>query len=184
MKRIYLILILALGITSAKAQIMAVKTNLATDVLMIPDLGIEMTISERSTLGLSVTGGHNPWGKTAKGIAIQPEWRYYFGGRPMSHHFVGIGLLAGSYNLDWKHKHYRGDAIGGGLIFGYTMYLTKRLNLDAHAGLGLARYRQQKYDAEYESESTRFDGNDDYVRMYGTSIIPMNIGLSLSYIFR
>ena len=63
MKKLYLILALMVGSVCAKAQMIAVNTNLASDALAIPDLGVEMVIGDRSTVGVNVLGGYHPYGK-------------------------------------------------------------------------------------------------------------------------
>ena len=79
MKKIILIFIMALGTIVSHAQ----KLSINTDVMMLAtqtyNLGAEMTIGNRSTLGLTVFGNHNPYiHKDMKVVGVQPEYRYYF----------------------------------------------------------------------------------------------------------
>ncbi|MBR4366643.1 MAG: DUF3575 domain-containing protein [Bacteroidaceae bacterium] len=183
MKKLYLILALMVGSVCAKAQMIAVNTNLASDALAIPDLGVEMVIGDRSTIGLNVLGGYHPYGKHAKGLAIQPEYRYWFGGRPMNHHFVGIGGLLASYKAEWKDKIHKGDAAGVGMTFGYVFNLSRRVAVDCHAGLGLVWYHQKVYYPGANG-AEMYNHPDAYKSQVGSTIIPTKIGISLMYMFR
>ena len=121
MKKIFLILVMTLSVFVSRAQQISVNTDVTMLMMQVYNAGAEMTIGNRSTLGLSVLGTKNPYiKKDMKLVAIQPEYRYYFGGRPLYHHFVGLGLLAADYNFVQKGKRYDGYALGAGLTFGYV----------------------------------------------------------------
>ena len=182
MKKIFLIFIMALGTCIAHAQKLSVNTDLMMLATQTYNFGAEMTIGNRSTLGLTVFGNHNPYiHDNMKVFGVQPEYRYYFGGRPLYHHFVGLGLLAADYNFVQKGKRYDGYALGAGLTFGYVFALTNNLNVDLHAGFGLVRTSYTK---------TYLDGSTIYVNgttrpteegFVGMRLIPTKIGVSLSY---
>lgn len=167
-----------------RAQMVAVGTDVVSDLLMAPGAGVEMVCGNRSTAGLSVFGCHRPWGHDMKMIGVQPEYRLYFSGRPMHKTFAGLGALATLYDITWKGKVYDGGAIGFGLTFGYVLDLTKRLNVDFHAGLGLVAYKHKEY---YKGD--RYD--DDYsvggelnTNAKGLRLLPTRIGVSLTYILK
>ena len=169
MKKIFLILVMTLSVFVSRAQQISVNTDVTMLMMQVYNAGAEMTIGNRSTLGLSVLGTKNP------------EYRYYFGGRPLYHHFVGLGLLAADYNFVQKGKRYDGYALGAGLTFGYVFALTNNLNVDLHAGFGLVRTSYTK---------TYLDGSTIYVNgttrpteegFVGMRLIPTKIGVSLSY---
>ena len=182
MKKIFLILVMTLSVFVSRAQQISVNTDVTMLMMQVYNAGAEMTIGNRSTLGLSVLGTKNPYiKKDMKLVAIQPEYRYYFGGRPLYHHFVGLGLLAADYNFVQKGKRYDGYALGAGLTFGYVFALTNNLNVDFHAGFGLVRTSYTK---------TYLDGSTIYVNgttrpteegFVGMRLIPTKIGVSLSY---
>ena len=121
MKKTLLTILLAMTLGKGYAQQIAVGTDVATDVLMIPSIGAEMTVGNRTTLALNVTGTHNPWGHKIKMLGVQPEYRYYVSGRTMHKLFVGIGAVAAFYDATIKRKVYDGIAYGGGLTFGYVI---------------------------------------------------------------
>ena len=61
MKKIFLMLIMALGTVASHAQKLSVNTDVTMLALQTYNLGAEMTIGNRSTLGLSVFGTKNPY---------------------------------------------------------------------------------------------------------------------------
>lgn len=182
MKKIILIFIMALGTIVSHAQ----KLSINTDVMMLAtqtyNLGAEMTIGNRSTLGLTVFGNHNPYiHKDMKVVGVQPEYRYYFGGRPLYHHFVGVGLLAADYNVIHKHVRYDGYALGAGITFGYVFALSNKLALDAHAGVGLVGNSHTA--TRMDGQAIELNDGSGLTREGFKSwhILPTKIGISLSY---
>lgn len=138
MKRIILFLVVLLSISAVQAQSFSVNADVAKWLLQTYNVGAEMTVGNRTTMGIEVFGNNKPYfHKDMKTYGVAPELRYYFSGRPMYHHFIGLSALAMTYDVDWKDRNHRGDAVGGGLTFGYVVPLSSRLTLDAHAGLGL-----------------------------------------------
>ena len=60
------------------AQKLAVKTNLLYDALLIPSLGAELAVGQRSTVNLTAT--YNPFSfgeRKWKNWSLQPEYRYW-----------------------------------------------------------------------------------------------------------
>lgn len=182
MKKLLLTLLAVALTTTMQAQRVSLRTNVTADLLMTPSLGAEMTVGERSTLSLNAFGNYKPWGWDMKMFAVQPEYRYYFSGRPMHSFFAGIGAIAGFYDLTFKGKVYDGIAYGGGVTFGYVLNINKRINVDFHAGCGAVGYDRKEY---YKGDNY----NHDYVvngkvktNSKGYYIMPTNIGVSFAYI--
>jgi len=184
MKKILIVACFLLSSVALRAQMVAVNTDVLMDALQLPSLGAELVIGERSTIGLNAFGGYHPWGKKVQVIGVQPEYRYYFSGRPMSRYFVGLGGLLTSHDITWSGKVYNGNAAGVGLTFGYVLSLTKRLNLDFHAGFGAVYYRQKEYfEGDFYDEDYSING---VIRTNakGYTLLPTRIGISVSYILK
>lgn len=172
LKLIMIGLLMAFLPIKASAQLLAVSTDLVGLLTQTYNAGVELTVSNRSTLGVSILGNYHPWVlKSMRAIAVQPEWRYYFSGRPMMRHFIGVCGLLGNCDMEWKDEHYIGDVAGAGVTFGYVMPLSERLNIDFHAGLGLMFYHRK------DKESV-----DDIIS--DNAILPLKFGVSLSYILK
>lgn len=103
-KRMLLLLVSALFITSASAQDWRLKTNLAYWATTTPNIGVEKRLSDHWSLDLST--GWNPFtfrkNKKLKHIAIQTEMRYWLGS-PFLGHFYGANLLYSHYNAGGVH---------------------------------------------------------------------------------
>ena len=124
---------------------MAVKTNLLYDALVIPNIGLEFYLGH----GWSVAGNWMyTWFKNDN------RYRYHrvYGGdlevrrrlgakkgrSPLTGHHVGLYGLLLTYDLEWGGKGYLGDrwSYGGGISYGYSAPIGRRLNLDFTLGIG------------------------------------------------
>ena len=135
------------------------KTNLISDALLNPNVGIEVGLAPKWTL--DATGQFNAWDlshdRRWKHWAVQPGVRYWlcdrFGG-----HFFGAHLHGGQYNVGGfdgklnllgtdfrklKDTRYQGWFVGGGISYGYAWILGRHLNLEAELGVG---YAYTQYD--------------------------------------
>ncbi len=184
MRKLILAAYMALACISARAQMVAVGTDVFMDALMTPSIGAELVVGERASVALNVFGNHKPWGKDMKMIGVQPEWRYYFSGRPMHHFFIGVGAVGVSYDITWKGKVYNGFAAGLGMTFGYVIPLGKRLNLDLHAGLGAIAYKQKEYFEADNYEADSEFGELAHTNASGYALMPTRIGVSVTYILK
>ena len=184
MKKTLWTILLAMTLGKGYAQQIAVGTDVATDVLMIPSIGAEMTVGNRTTLALNVTGTHNPWGHKIKMLGVQPEYRYYVSGRTMHKLFVGIGAVAAFYDATIKRKVYDGIAYGGGLTFGYVINLTKRLNIDIHSGFAAVRYNRKEYYAGDNYNSDYIINGLNKTNATGYYLMPTRMGVSITYILK
>jgi hypothetical protein len=170
MKKIIILLLTMLSVISVRAQMLAAHTDLALLGLQTYSLGAEITINNRSTLCLDGAYNYKPyWQKDMKIYTVQPELRYYFGGRPMYHHYIGINAIAAKYDFKWSDVKHHGVAVGGGLTFGYVFPITSRLTIDAHTGVGVLSYHDKR-----NLEDSK----------WGYTIVPTKIGITLSYIIR
>ncbi len=184
MKKLLLTVLMAAAIVQARAQKLAVNTDLLMDACMTPSLGLEMTVGNWSTVGLNVLGNYKPYGKRMKMFGVQPEYRYYFSGRPMHSLFVGIGAVGAFYDVTYKGKVYDGIAYGGGLTFGYVMNITKRLNIDFHAGFAAVGYSRKEY---YVGDNYNTDYTIDGIsktNATGYYLMPSRLGISIAYILK
>ena len=162
MRKLLFAALLGAACATARAQMVAVSTDVLMDALQTPSVGAELVVGERSSIGLSLFGNHNPWGKTMKIMGLQPEWRYYFSGRPMHSWFAGIGAVGAQYDITWKGKVYDGSAVGAGLTF----------------------YRQKEYFEADSYESDYDYGATAQSNAKGYAILPTRIGVSVSYILK
>lgn len=183
-RRLLIIVWMALTITVARAQMISANMDALWLATMSPNLGFELVVSERSTISLNGLVMSKPLGKDVKFYGLQPEYRYYFSGRPMYHEFIGVGAVGATYDITWKGKVYDGTAMGAGLTFGYVLPLTRRLNVDFHAGFGFVYYKQKEYFEGDQYDVDYVIDNAQRANASGLLLLPTRIGVSLTYILR
>ena len=185
MKRLLLAVVVAtMWTVNSRAQMLAANIDGLWLATLTPNIGAELVVGECSTLGLHGLFAVKPLGKDAKIYALQPEYRFFFSGRPMYREFIGIGAVGATYDITWKGKVYDGTALGLGLTFGYVLPLKPRLNIDFHAGFGFIRYKQKEYfEGDQYDVDYIFDG-EQRPNASGYVLLPTRIGVSISYILR
>lgn len=182
--RILLLCCLWCGVAPAlKAQQLAVKTNALMWAAMMPNAECEVVVGERTSVGLSLFGSTSIYGHEAKIIGLQPEYRYWFNGRPMTREFIGVSLLGASYDITWGRHIYQGDAAGAGVTMGYVMYLGKRWNLEFYGGFGAVFFKQKQYYVD-DNYADYTDSQATHTNADGYKLLPPKVGISISYIFR
>lgn len=185
MNKLWLIVLVCLAASlDLQAQIVAVKTNLLYDAAATPNAAVEVALNKRMSIDLS--GGYNGWtfsgDKSLKHWAIQPEFRYWlfesFNGHYLGVHaaymnydFAGIRLPFGM----GKTHAYDGDAYGGGISYGYHLYLTPRWNIEFTAGVGYLYFKYDKYSFPDRAREGLFRNN-----YFG----PTKLGISIVYIIK
>lgn len=174
------IIILSLFIASfhtAFAQHVGIKTNGVYWGALSPNLGVEVSFADRSSVVLD--GMMNLWtfkgNKKVNFLAVQPEYRYWFC-QNLSRHFAGFHLHYANYNAGLKERRYNGHLYGAGFSYGYQWYLAPRWNLEATVGAG---YAYMDYDIYKRPRCGAFlgTGNRHY---WGLT----KLGISIVYIIK
>jgi hypothetical protein len=156
----------------------AVKTDLVKDVAMIPNLGVELVVGERHTMGLQVFGATESWGKSTKIIGLSPSFRYWLSGRAMSRLFVGVNAAAVNYDITWNSDIYCGNSASLGLSFGYAFNLSERFNMEVQAGTELMAYSNKEYRL-----GDSFANYGKAANAHGTILFP-RLEVSIVYVIR
>lgn len=148
------------SVASVSAQQVGIKSNLISDALLSPNVGVEVGLAPKWTL--NVSGQVNAWtvgGHKWKHWLAQPEARYWFCQR-FGGHFVGVHALGGQYNFghlgtkfsflgsDFSNlldSRYQGWGVGAGVAYGYAWPVAKHWNIEAEIGLGWIYTRYSKY---------------------------------------
>lgn len=165
--RHFLTILLALLVSGAAAQKIAVKTNLLYDASATVNLGVEIGLGKRTTLDIS--GNYNAWdtdkelNEKMRHSLIQPEFRYYLCER-MNGHFFGAHAHLLQYNICGDHwlpnifkeasnlrnsnvepSRYQGEGYGAGLVYGYDWVVAPRLNVEFAVGAGYIYFDYERY---------------------------------------
>ena len=205
MKKIGLLSLFCIVISiSAQAQTVAIKTNLLYDVLTTPNLGVEVAVAKKFTIDL--TGQYNPWdlprNSSMKHYMAQAEGRYWIF-EAFNGHFVGVhaqylgGIEFSGLKLfptfdqfvfdnDFTYKN--GQGYGGGISYGYQMYLTPRLNICFTIGIGYNYFKYDKFkhaifpgDNYYEKS----ESNENYLGIFENNYFGLTkAGVSIIYIIK
>lgn len=194
MKRIilYLVTTLAGALGSVSAQDIAVKSNLLSDALLNPNVGVEIGLAPRWTL--DVTGQLNAWDlshdRRWKHWALQPEARYWFCDR-FGGHFVGLHAHGGQFNIGGfdgrlnlfgtdarklADTRYQGWFVGVGVAYGYAWVLGRHWNLEGEIGLGYSYTRYDRFRCAGCGKKTETGRSHHYVG-------PTKAAINLVYLF-
>ena len=142
---VLVVLLCLVGARTAKAQGIAVRTNLAEWACMAPNMGVDLVFNEFSTLNISVgaTVGEM-WFKDAKVQHGQVEYLYWFSHQPYENFFLGLQFSPAHYSMTLHHSGqyvtHNGVAAPVGFNFGYSWPLNSKFNLEACYGAGWIFY--------------------------------------------
>ena len=165
-----------------KPNRLALKTNLLYDAALVPNVGIEVNLGKRWTVGLDWLytwfkndSRHRYW----QGYGGYLGVRKYFGKQangqrstvngqrstvngqcsqfPTGHH-VGVYMTGVTYDVEWGGKGYQASkfGFGGGIEYGYSKRIGKRLDLDFSLGVGFQ-------DGEYKEYEPANDDTGHYI---------------------
>lgn len=196
MKRLALILIAlcfgAIGSAWAQNEV-GIKTNLLYGgYTLTPNLGVEIGLSERTTLEIS--GGYNPWNlsgmkndnKKLVHWLAQAEFRYFLC-EQFNGHFFGVHALGGKYNIAGhelplllgkgsKESRFEGSAMGAGVSYGYQWVLNNHWNVEFNIGVGYVGLKYNKHDCPKCGETV-----GTFSRSY---FGPTKAGVSIIYLIK
>jgi len=171
-----------------EAQRLAVKSNLAPLFALAPDLGVELVTGERTSVSFSVLGHPSGWPMNYSLLVLQPEFRYWFNGRPLTREFVGIGAFAADYDLSFPSGHgqknyFKGNGLALGITGGYVLNLGRRLNVELGGGTGFMFFRQKHFyeDDHYEEY---FVEEQSRINTWGYKLFPVKFDITVIYILK
>lgn len=188
-----IIAVMALAICPvAKSQDLAIKSNILSDALLNPNLGIEIGLAPRWSA--EVSGELNLWnlshGRKWKHWVVQPELRYW-GCDRFSGHFFGVHLLGGQYNMGGidlpfsflgtdfrkvRDTRYQGWFAGAGVAYGYTWIVSRHWSVEAEVGAGWTYTRYDSYPCAVCGTKIESGKSHNYIGITKTA-------LNLIYVF-
>lgn len=161
MKRFFILFAMLTSVVCLARGQVALKSNLISDVLLSPNLGVEVGLAPKWTL--DVSGQGNLWtlshDRRWKHWLLQPELRYWFCDR-FAGHFLGMHIHGGQYNIGGfngrlnllgtdarklRDSRYQGWFLGAGVAYGYAWMLGVHWNLEAEIGIGYSYTRYDRY---------------------------------------
>lgn len=191
---------LLLSSAQLKAQQFGVKTNALMWGVLTPNAGVEIVVGERSSLDLSAfckpSYAKNQDSFLNYRIAgFQPEYRYWFNGRPMTREFIGVSLMFADYELTNADRTtgmryvYDGNAISLGIVGGYSFILGRnkenvsRWRLELCGGFSVLGFLQKRHNVN-DSYDDYFVGEPVKANSLGYKLFPAKLGITFTYIIK
>ena len=139
---------------SSEKVFLAFKTNMLYDLAMTPNVGVEFHLGKNWSLGAN--WGYAWWKYDPKALYWRTyggeiDLRKYFGkqakARPLSGHHLGIYAQGVTYDFCLGHTGILSDlSYGGGLEYGYSVPVSRTLNIDFGIGVGYLGGEYKVYD--------------------------------------
>ncbi|MDE7380995.1 MAG: DUF3575 domain-containing protein [Muribaculaceae bacterium] len=144
---------------------MAVKTNMLYDALALPNIGIEFYVGKNWSVGGNWMYGwwdsnkrHRYWRAYGGDLYV----RRWFGSKalekPLTGHHIGVYGGVVTYDFEFGGKGYMGGLPDktlwdrcnyiGGIEYGYSLPIARRLNIDFTIGVGYMGGKVQEYAPE------------------------------------
>lgn len=180
------------GSGTAKAQNVALKTNLIYDALLNVNLGLEFKTAPKWSF--DVNGNFNGWtlsdNKKWKHWMVQPEMRYWLCEAFMGN-FFGLELHGGQYNMGnlntdftflgtdfskLKDHRFEGWYAGAGVTWGHAWILSTHWNMEVELGIGWSYTRSNVYPCAKCGTKLQEDKVHNYVG-------PTKAALNVVYVF-
>ena len=137
---------------TALAQRVDIKTNALLWATGSPNLGAEFRVGRHVTLNFEGAVNYLKISSiNTKAAAFMPEVRYWFSGRPLAGHFVGLMGGAASYSTTFSQTRHKGDVFAAGLTYGYSFVLSRHWSLEATAGVGVAHLNEKRFKTTEEA---------------------------------
>ena len=145
--------------------VVALRTNLLFDALVLPNIGIEVALPMNFSLAADWFG---TWISSKKsdffwqGYGGYLSARWYFGKQaaecPMTGHHVGIYGSCLTHDIEFGGKGYQADKMGfgGGVEYGYSLPIASCLCMDFNIGVGYQ-------GGTYKTYQPANDGTGHYV---------------------
>lgn len=169
------------SMTSVRAQRVALTSNLLEDVVLAPNLGVEVVFADTQSLFLEATVApfkltHHYYNKC---LSFRAGYKYWFNQALYAHHLILDGVVTSSES-GWGDTALRYEYLGAGLGYGYSFIINERLNLIPSIGVGVAYVRQ------YEGHDHMLDTGYGVQATVTGGFMPMltRLALTLQYVLK
>lgn len=162
-----------------KKLLLALKTNLLSDAILIPNIELEIPIGERYSLNAefgrmwwSDTASVNNWCHEYQNYGV--EARYWFGDRSERSQLTGFfgGVYFSRFLFDIQRKNYQGNQIdidySVGLSGGYSLPLSDHFNMEFSAAVGYISGTSDKYSVGDDGYLTRREATKEISTIFPT----------------
>lgn len=144
---------------SSRRVIVALKNNILYDLVLAPNIEVELSIGKRWSLN---TEYKCPWWLNSKHdfcyqlLSGGMEGRCWLGNRQkrdrLTGHFIGLYAEGGIYDFQLRGDGYQGKYYGAaGVTYGYARQLARHFSLEFSLGIGYLTTEYKKY-TPYEGD--------------------------------
>lgn len=138
-KFIIAVIVLFAAKTTMNAQRIALTSNLLEDVVLTPNIGVDVVIADRQSLTFDTS--FSPYKLSPKfhnkRMAFRAGYKYWLN-QAFYAHYIGFDALASSSEVGIGKHSFRDEYVGIGVGYGYSFILGKRLNIVPSIGVGVA----------------------------------------------
>lgn len=152
-------LLLLLASATGKAQSLALKTNMLYDAVLVPNVGVEVSLGKQWTASadwfytwFSSDSRHRYWQGYGGYLTVRRYFAQTSNLKPqtsnLSGHHLGAYVLGLTYDVEWGGRGYQADhfGFGAGLEYGYALPISNSLLLDFSLGIGFQDGEYKEYD--------------------------------------
>lgn len=137
---------------------LALKTNLLSDIALMPSLEMEYLLNRSWSLaahGATAWWRIRPEHRYYQAAVIYPEARWWFSTREAWHgHYLGLFAGGTWYDLENGGRGYKGEGGFAGISYGYMMPVGRRLSLELGIGAGYLFTEYEEYlPVPYEDDT-------------------------------
>ena len=167
--------ILPLALEPEKPFYMAVKTNMLYDALLVPNVGVEFYLGRDWSVAANWMYAwwkkdrrHWYWRAYGGDVAVRKWLGRQAKEKPLTGHHLGLYGQVLTYDFETGHRGYMGGepggtlfdraSLAGGIEYGYSLPVARRLNIDFCAGVGYLGGKYYEYvpmDDCYVWQSTK-----------------------------
>lgn len=153
---------------SKRPLYIAAKTNMLYDVAIVPNAGVEFYLGKNFSVAANWMYS---WWKSDRAAWYWRTYggdlgaRYWFGKaaqkKPLTGHHVGLYGQIITYDFEAGRRGYLADrwTFGGGVEYGYSLPVARRLNIDFTLGVGYLGGELKEYlpiDGHYVWQATKY----------------------------
>ncbi|MDR2912305.1 MAG: DUF3575 domain-containing protein [Alistipes sp.] len=187
----------AVATTPARAQKVAIKTNLLYWATGTVNFAGEFAVKPRMTIDLTATSnlpgvlyyGDKAQNKKLWHWAVQPEVRFWHT-EAFNRGFWGIHATTGAFDAggikmpggilpNFANHRYEGWMVGAGISYGWQWFLSPHWNVEATIGAGYLYLKYNRFfpQTAIEPEADQIDAVQHYIG-------PTRVGITFSYLLR
>lgn len=171
-------------VKSKSRFIIALKTNLLFDIVLAPNIEMELPLGKK----WSINGEYTfPWwlsndnSKAMQLLSGGLEGRFWLGNREkhdiLCGHFFGLYAGGGIYDFRNNGKGYQGDFYLAGISYGYGLKLNRSLNMEFSLGISYMSTNYSHYKCREENTIRAWQNDGKY-----TWIGPTKAKISLVWV--